>query len=555
MRPIRPTLVVGCAIFALSAFLTWPTRPTANATGEDKSAAAGADSKSSKLLLHERRRVETSPGSGKFRVQESQVEWDPTQTAIIVCDMWNQHWCQGATARVAEMAPRMNEVLKAARARGVFIIHCPSDTMKFYHDAPQRKLAQAAPKVEMKGTPNGWCPQGEKEPPLPFDNSKDRCDCSPQCPHGNPWRRQIDTLEIAENDAITDNDEAYYLMRARNISNVIVMGVHTNMCVLGRPFSIRRMCGQGQNVVLCRDLTDSMHDSLSPPAGLDHFRATDLVIEHIEKYWCPSITSADLLAGGPFSFREDKRPSVVLLIGEDEYETKDTLPPFADEELTPRGLRVTTIHSSKNDPNDFRGVEALKNADLMLVSVRRRTPPAEQLAIIRDFVTAGKPVVGIRTASHAFSLRDNREPPAGHSAWPEFDAQVLGGHYTGHLSTAKENEPSAFLKIVPQEESNPILAGLTKEFSTHYSLYKTRPLAKTATPLVMGRAEEQAEQEPVAWTNKPVGGNRVFYTSLGGKTDFDLPEFRRLLTNGIFWALDKPVPKPMGYAPSTAGGR
>jgi len=551
MRKTRPSLAVVFTLLALSMFLAWPAART-DALADDKSADASA-SATSKLLLHQRRRVETTPGSGKFRVEESQTEWDPARTAIIVCDMWNQHWCQGATSRVAEMAPRMNEVLKAARAKGVLIIHCPSDTMKFYKDAPQRKLAQAAPKVEMKGTPNGWCPQGEKEPPLPFDNSKDRCDCSPQCAHGNPWRRQIDTIEIADNDAITDNDEAYYLMRARNINNVIVMGVHTNMCVLGRPFSIRRMCGQGQNVVLCRDLTDSMHDSLSPPAGLDHFRATDLVIEHIEKYWCPSITSPDLLAGAPFSFREDKRPSVVLVIGEDEYETEDTLPPFADEELSSRGLRVTTIHSSQKDPNDFPGLEALKNADLMLVSVRRRTPTEAQLAAIREYVASGKPVIGIRTASHAFSLRD-KKPTAGHAAWPEFDAEILGGHYTGHLSTAKGNDPSAFLTTIAAAKDNPILAGISgKEFSSHYSLYNTKPLAKSATPLMMGRAEEQAELEPVAWTNKPAVGNRVFYTSLGGRTDFDLPEFRQLLTNGIFWGLDKPVPERVSYGSSAAG--
>ncbi|HEY2838326.1 MAG TPA: ThuA domain-containing protein, partial [Pirellulales bacterium] len=295
-------------------------------------------------------------------------------------------------------------------------------------------------------------------------------------------------------------------------------------------------------------------------AGLDHFRATDLVIEHIEKYWCPTITSPDLLAGAPFSFREDKRPNVVMLIGEDEYETKDTLPPFGDEELATRGLRVTTVHSSKNDLNDFPGVDALKNADLLLVSVRRRTPTDAQLTTIREFVKSGKPVVGIRTASHAFSLRDGRDPPAGHAAWPEFDAQILGGHYTGHHEEVKSDKPSSYLKILAEAKGNPILQGVSdQEFSSKYSLYKTSPLAKSATPLMMGRVEGLDTREPTAWTNQPSTGNRVFYTSMGGKTDFDLPEFRRLLTNGIFWALDKPVPAPTIYpasaTASAAGGK
>ncbi|HVW36905.1 MAG TPA: hypothetical protein VHB99_06355, partial [Pirellulales bacterium] len=71
------------------------------------------------LRLHLRSRVETAAGSGQFQVSASETEWDPAKTAIIVCDMWDRHWCRGATERVAEMAPRMNEVLKAARRRGV----------------------------------------------------------------------------------------------------------------------------------------------------------------------------------------------------------------------------------------------------------------------------------------------------------------------------------------------------------------------------------------------------------------------------------------------------
>src|SRR6476619_5782524 len=73
------------------------------------------------LTLHTRR-------AGEQKV----VQLDSKKTAIVICDMWNQHWCKGATERVAEMAPRMNQVLSAARAKGVFIIHCPSDTMKYY---------------------------------------------------------------------------------------------------------------------------------------------------------------------------------------------------------------------------------------------------------------------------------------------------------------------------------------------------------------------------------------------------------------------------------------
>jgi type 1 glutamine amidotransferase len=431
----------------------------------------------------------------------------------------------------------------------MLVIHCPSDTLKFYEGTPQRKLAQRAPKVAMKTLDAGWCPIGSgHEPALPFDNSKDRCDCTPQCPHGSPWRRQIDTLEIADNDAITDNDEAFYLMRERGIENVIVLGVHTNMCVLGRPFSIRRMCAQGQNVVLVRDLTDSMHDSLSEPVGLDHFRATDQVIEHIEKHWCPTITSRDFLGGVAFNFREDHRPHLVIVIGEDEYEMEKTLPAFADRELAPRGIRTTIIHASPSDKNDFPGLEVLSSADAMLVGVRRRTPKAEHLDMIRRFVTAGKPVVGIRTASHAFSLRDNQAPD-GYAAWPEFDAEVLGGHYTGH----HDNNLEPTIWPLATAKQHPILRDvLGEEFVVKSSLYKTSPLAASTTPLMMGRVTGVELEEPVAWTNKTRHGGAVFYTSLGGPDDFQLATFRHLLTGGIFWALGKPVPEVAVEAPHKA---
>ena len=95
--------------------------------------------------------------------------------------------------------------------------------------------------------------------------------------------------------------------------------------------------------------------------------------------------------------------NVVLMIGEDEYKTWETLPAYAASTLRPAGLRVTIIHASKENKNDFPGlVAALRDADLLLVSVRRRTPLKEQLDAVRAHVAAGRPLVGIRTASHAF---------------------------------------------------------------------------------------------------------------------------------------------------------
>jgi type 1 glutamine amidotransferase len=144
-------------------------------------------------------------------------------------------------------------------------------------------------------------------------------------------------------------------------------------------------------------------------------------------------------------------------------------------------------------------------------------------------VESGKPVIGIRTASHAFAQR-NGEPPAGRALWPEFDNAILGGNYSNHHGNGPKVQLEAGIAF------HPILIGvdLTKLVGNG-SLYVTKPLAKTATPVLIGSIPGK-DSEPVAWTNRPETGNRVFYTSLGHVDDFKNPEFQRLLKNGIQWA-------------------
>src|SRR5690349_11959430 len=126
------------------------------------------------------------------------------------------------------------------------------------------------------------------------------------------------------------------------------------------------------------------------------------------------LATVTLLSVGLSVTAQTRRPPhIVFMIGEDEYHTWDTLPEFAKRELEPHGYVVTTIQQDEKDKNNFPGlVDALKSADLLFVSVRRRTPPPDQLNAVRAHLDAGKPLVGIRTACHAFALRPN-DPPAG----------------------------------------------------------------------------------------------------------------------------------------------
>src|SRR5215468_10496205 len=84
---------------------------------------------SSTLQLNLRSLHKLDSGIDQWQQVTNHVKWEPSRTAAVVCDMWDRHWCKSATTRVAEMAPRMNDVLTELRSRGVLIIHCPSDTM------------------------------------------------------------------------------------------------------------------------------------------------------------------------------------------------------------------------------------------------------------------------------------------------------------------------------------------------------------------------------------------------------------------------------------------
>ena len=269
------------------------------------------------------KRVETRPGSGEFTPVVTKERWDPRKTAIIVCDMWDLHHCKNAVKREAEFAPRMNALLEKARASGVFIIHAPSSCMPFYAGHPARLRAQQAPRAANLPADIGeWCRKlpAEEKARYPLDDTPDESDDSPEehrlwaeelTARGlnpkRPWTRQIDVLKIHDRDAITDSGvEVWNLLEAQGITGVVLLGVHVNKCVTGRPFGLRQMIKNGRRAVLVRDLTDAMYNPKCWPY-VDHYRGTELFLEHVEKYIGPTITSDQFLGGAPFSFSGDPR--------------------------------------------------------------------------------------------------------------------------------------------------------------------------------------------------------------------------------------------------------
>ncbi len=244
------------------------------------------------LSLRTRRR---SKGAGPT---EKLFQWPVARTAIIICDMWDAHTCGLSAQRVGLMAPRMNQIVSVARSLGVMIIHAPSDTMKFYEGTPFRERMKLAPTAASPFPIINRCPRVPlEEREFPIDDSAGGCDdpvVKKETGPPYPWTRQHPAIDIVGYDGVSESgQEVYNFCRQEGIDKIVLMGVHTNICILNRGFGTRQMTRLGFEVVLTRDLTDAMYDPRTRPF-VSHARGTELVVEHIETMWAPTILSADL---------------------------------------------------------------------------------------------------------------------------------------------------------------------------------------------------------------------------------------------------------------------
>ena len=228
---------------------------------------------------------------------------------------------------------------------------------------------------------------------------------------------------------------------------------------------------------------------------------------------------AALQAAEPASlWAADEPPSekpleVCLVSGLLEYHSDETLAEF--QKYLEKNRRVRCTRAFMKTEKDLPGLENLDHCDCMLLYTRRLTLPADQLERVKRYCTAGKPIVALRTASHAFQN------------WLALDKEVWGGDYQGHYG----NKERPAIKVQPSAKDHPILAGF-EPFTSAGSLYKNPQLAPDATVLLTGTIPSHTE--PVAWCRLHRGG-RVFYTSLGHQEDFQQASFLRLLVNALSW--------------------
>ena len=261
-----------------------------------------------------------------------------------------------------------------------------------------------------------------------------------------------------------------------------------------------------------------------------------------------------------------KGKQVVLVSGDEEYRSEEALPQLAAILAKRHGFKCTVLFAidpkdgtvNPNVNNNIPGLEALRTADLMIIATRFRDLPDDQMKEIVDYVESGRPIVGMRTATHAFNLNDRSGYKRYHWQSKEWDGgfgrQVLGETWVAHHGNHGSQSTRGI--VAPGMELHPILRGIKEgEIWGPTDVYAVRlPLPGDSKPLVLGQvvegmkpADKPAEgpknepMMPVAWTKtfKGAGGKeaRVFTTTMGAATDLESEGTRRVLVNACYWAL------------------
>ena len=214
-----------------------------------------------------------------------------------------------------------------------------------------------------------------------------------------------------------------------------------------------------------------------------------------------------------------KKLRVALVSGSVEYQSDESLAAF--QKRLEAGYPVECVRIFRKTDTDLPGLDKLADCDLAIFYTRRLKLDDAQLGHVKKYLASGKPVVGLRSASHGFQT------------WLAMDQEVFGGDYQNHYGAG----PRCEVKVSAAHNDHPVLRQV-EGFTSPGSLYKNKGVAADVTVLLTGTTP--AATEPVAWVReRTVGGRkqRVFYTSLGHPDDFKQPAFQRLLLNAIRWCV------------------
>ncbi|MHC4692434.1 MAG: ThuA domain-containing protein [Planctomycetota bacterium] len=260
---------------------------------------------------------------------------------------------------------------------------------------------------------------------------------------------------------------------------------------------------------------------------------------------------------------------IVFVTGDEEYRSEDSMPQLAKILATHHGFRCTVLFAINKktgeiDPktvDNIPGLQALKNADLMVMFLRFRELPDEQMKYIIDYTNSGKPIMGLRTSTHAFNYRKNKKSRYARYSFRDkefrggYGRQVFGETWINHYGHHQRESTRGI--IAKGMQKYPIVRGCEDIWGPS-DVYGITTLHGDCKPLIMGQVLEGMNPKdkphptkklvPVAWTKTYTGTkgktSRIFTTTMGHGDDLKSEGFRRLLVNACYWAMrmEKQIP-------------
>ena len=445
------------------------------------------------------------------------VKWNSDEVAIIICDMWDSHHSVTAVRRVNEFAPRLNQVINSLRNKGVTVIHSPSDCMPIYKNHEARRRALSVPLVtDLPESIVSWCHRipeeensfypidqsdgGEDEDEFENQQWAEKLKSEGRNP-GTPWLRQTPTLEIKDEDYIaSEGDVVWSILKNNKIKHVILSGVHTNMCVLGRPFGLRQMIRCGMDTVLMRDATDVMYNPRRWPY-VSHFTGLDLVIRHIEENVCSTITTNQIIGGDSFRFAYDKRPHIAIVTAAQKMKEWKTFSlRFFDSDF-----RVSYV-----DSRSGKGSSDIKDADCLLLSDSIIDGKLNKLIV--SYIESAKPIIG----AGDFSFKTMNE--------------VFGVKNSLQKNTINKIKP------ISSNSVHPLVYGFEKTTWLIDSYLYNLTEVSGVLPISYGQEKTGSRKTMVSWAYVRPDGGKSCAITLDLLKYKDEAFFQRFLFNAVRWA-------------------
>ncbi|HUT47127.1 MAG TPA: ThuA domain-containing protein [Sedimentisphaerales bacterium] len=258
-----------------------------------------------------------------------------------------------------------------------------------------------------------------------------------------------------------------------------------------------------------------------------------------------------------------KGKHIVFLVGDEEYRSEDSMPQLAKILAVHHGFKCTVLfainkETGEIDPktlDNIPGLEALETADLVVMFLRFRELPDDQMKRIIDYTNSGKPIVGLRTSTHAFNYVKHKDSPYARYSFnnKKFDGgygrQVFGETWINHYGRHQQESTRGL--IAKGMENHPIVKGIDAIWGES-DVYGITTLTGDSKPLIMGQVlagmdpkdkpNPEKKLVPVAWTKTYTGEKgktaRIFTTTMGHSFDLNSEGFRRLLVNACYWGME-----------------